>query len=90
MDVRVPERAAVNVPDGMGQIDAREVSHGLLLALLKQHHGGSALLPIAELETSMGDANGRMWSVVIEPVDGELGGTHVRVTVVHVPRAESG
>lgn len=78
----------MKIPDGMDQIDAREVSHALLLALLAEHHGGAAVLPIAGLEAATGDREGRMWSVVIEPMDGPQAETHVRVSVVHVPFPE--
>ncbi len=65
----------MKIPDGMGEIDAREVSHALLLALLAEHHDGAAVLPIAGLDAAMGDREGRMWSVVIEPMDGPQDGT---------------
>lgn len=82
----------MQVPDGLSAVDARDVAHGLLLALLQQHHGGSVLLDVAGLERAMGDAEGRMWSVVIEPVDPSepVGALRVRVTVVKVSRDEHG
>jgi nucleoside-diphosphate-sugar epimerase len=78
----------MQIPDGMDTVDARDVAQGLLLALVQQHHGGSAVLSLAGLEHSMGDAAGRLWAVAIEPIPGDT--AHVRVTVVKVGRDETG
>ena len=78
----------MQVPNGMDSIDGREVSHGLILAVLQQLHGGSAVLDLDGLQESMGDAAGRMWSVAIEPIHGDT--RRVRLSVVKVGRDETG
>lgn len=74
----------MKVPDGLDSVDAGDVSHGLLLALLQEHHGGCAELPIARLEEHMGDKAGRLWAFAIEPIDDDP--TRVRLVVVRVAR----
>lgn len=78
----------MQAPDGMGSVDEPDVSHGLLLALLAQHHGGTAVLELATLQATMGDAAGRFYSVAIEPVDGDP--TRVRLATVRVGRDADG
>ena len=77
----------MHVPDGMDQVDGREISHGLLVALLVQHHGGGVELDATQLRAAMGDDAGRLWSVALEPT-GELG--RVRLVVVKTARDDDG
>ncbi|MFI5497357.1 hypothetical protein [Actinoplanes sp. NPDC051859] len=76
----------MDVPDSLGQLDAGDMSHGLLLALLQQYHPGGAVLEIAGLERAMGDTEGRMYSVIMEPVDFQ----YVRLIVARVGRDQDG
>jgi len=75
----------MDVPDTAGSVDAREIAHGLLLALLRQHHGGTVELELAAMQAAMGDAEGRLYSLAIEP--GSTPGT-VRLTYVPVTDAD--
>jgi hypothetical protein len=57
----------MNIPNGMDSVNGAEIAHGLLIALLKEHHNGTVELPIASLENHMGDPDGRMLAFTIEP-----------------------
>lgn len=78
----------MQTPDGMTTLDPGDLSHGLLVALLQQHHPAGALLDIDRLEASMGDEAGRFFAVMSEPVDGDPG--RVRLVVVKVGRDVTG
>lgn len=77
----------MQVPDGIGQVDGREIAHGLLITLLQEHHHGSAELDISRMQAAMGDAEGRIFAFTIEP--GSTPG-RARITVVPVGRDEDG
>jgi hypothetical protein len=71
----------VHVPDAIGLIDGAEVAHGLLLAVLQEHHAGTAELDVTAMTAAMGDDQGRMWAVTIE---GTGDPRRCRLTVVKV------
>ena len=71
----------MHIPDGIGVVDGTEVAHGLLLAVLQQHHAGSIEVDLATMTAAIGDAQGRMWAVAIEGTDDPR---RCRLTVVPV------
>jgi hypothetical protein len=71
----------VHIPEAMQLLDGAEVAHGLLLAVLQEHHGGTAELDVTTMTAATGDAEGRMWAVTIEGTDDPR---RCRLTVVKV------
>lgn len=60
------------------EADKLDMAHGLLVALLAEHHGGEARLPLDKLPGLMGNEIGELWSYALDPVS-EPGSVIVRV-----------
>jgi hypothetical protein len=77
----------MQIPEGMDQVDGRDITHALLIALLQQHHHGAAELEIAGLQAAMGDEAGRLFAFALERGRDDR---HALITVVPVGRDADG